>query len=383
MSIRQAHTIEDLARLARRRLPAVIADFLEGGAESEWTLGRNRTSFDKIGLQPAMLAGHHDHSLQTTLFGHAIDTPFLIGPTGLNGIFWPDADLALARAAAARNTGFVLSTPASNSIEEVGAATSSLKLFQLYCWDQRPLWARLIARARKAGYHGLIVTVDAPINGRRERDLRHGFAMDVRISWKTILDGLAHPRWLSSVWLARGMPIMANIAEFAAPGASARQITEYAAARRNTSVSWADMAWIRQQWQGPLLIKGILSCADAQQALAVGADGIVVSNHGGRQLDGVPASIDVLAGIADSVGSKMTILIDSGFRRGSDIVKALALGADAVLLGRATLYGVSAAGQAGVERALDILRDEMRVVMTLLGCQSVANCGLQHISQHV
>lgn len=377
-----AINIADLAGLARSRLPRVIFDFLEGGAEQELTLRDNRTALERYRLRPVLLTGHAGPDLSIELFGHRLSAPFLIGPTGMNGMYWVDADLALARAAAAEGIGFALSSPANNSLEQVaGEGGDGIKFFQLYCWDQRPLWARQIERAQAAGYKGLIVTVDSVVNGKRERDLRNRFAHEVKITPRLLWDGLTHPRWLASVWLRRGMPRMENIAPFLPQSAGAHALIEFTRTRRNLTLNWADIAWMRTRWRGPLLVKGLLGAADAKRAQAAGADGVVVSNHGGRQLDGVPASIDVLSEVVAAVGDSMTILIDSGFRRGSDIVKALALGTDGVLLGRATLYGVAAGGQAGAARALAILRDETDRVMTLLGCGSVAELNASHITR--
>jgi (S)-mandelate dehydrogenase len=379
-AIASAINIADLAQLAQRRLPGVIFDFLAGGAEDESTLRDNRAAFERYRLRPAMLAGHAKRDLSIELFGHRLAAPFLIGPTGLNGIYWRDADLALARAAAAEGVGFVLSSPANNSLEQVAAETGEgVRFFQLYCWDQRPLWARQIERAQAAGYKALVVTVDSVVNGKRERDLRNRFAHEVRITPRVVWDGLTHPRWLASVWLGRGMPRLENVAPFLPAGASAHDLAEFTRSRRNLTLNWDDIAWMRGQWKGPLLIKGLLTANDARRAQAAGADGVVVSNHGGRQLDGAPASIDVLTEVVAAVGDSMTVLIDGGFRRGSDIVKALALGADGVLLGRATLFGVAAGGQAGAARALAILRDETDRVMTLMGCASIAELRPDHV----
>jgi (S)-mandelate dehydrogenase len=377
-----ASTIADLARLARARLPGVIFDFLDGGAEGEVTLRDNCAAFERYRLRPAVLGGHTRRDLSVSLFGHRMSAPFLIGPTGLNGIYWRDADLALARAAAAEGVGYVHPSPANNSLEQVAGdaeCREGIKFFQLYCWDQRPLWQRQIERAQAAGYQALIVTVDSVVNGKRERDLRNRFAHEVSITPRVVWDGLTHPRWLASVWLGRGMPRLENVAPFLPPGADARELSAFTRSRRNVALNWDDIAWMRGLWQGPLLVKGLLTADDARRAQAAGADGVVVSNHGGRQLDGVPASIDVLSEVAAAVGDSMTVLIDSGFRRGSDIVKAIALGADGVLLGRATLYGVAAGGQPGVARALAILRDEIDRVLTLLGCASVAELNPGHV----
>jgi len=220
-AIRNARNIADLAGLARARLPGVIFDYLDGGAEDEVTLRDNRVAFERYRLRPAMLTGKATRDLSVNLFGHRLSVPFLIGPTGLNGIFWRDADLALARAAAAGGVGYVHPSPANNSLEQVAAeGGDGVKFFQLYCWDQRPLWERQIARAQAAGYQALVVTVDSLINGKRERDLANRFAHEVRLTPRVVWDGLTHPRWLASVWLGRGMPRLENIAEFLPPGAS-------------------------------------------------------------------------------------------------------------------------------------------------------------------
>jgi (S)-mandelate dehydrogenase len=229
----------------------------------------------------------------------------------------------------------------------------------------------LIERAQDAGYRALIVTVDSLVAGNRERDRRNHFAHHVRYTPRVVLDGLMHPGWLASVWLRGGVPRFENIVEFVGPGASAADLANYIRKMRNPDFSWDDLAWIRARWRGPLLLKGVLSPEDARRAFDAGAEGIVVSNHGGRQLDGAIATLDALPPIVDAVGDSMTVLIDGGFRRGADVVKALALGAKAVVFGRAPLYGVAAAGEAGVDRALGILREETHRVLTLLGCPNL------------
>jgi (S)-mandelate dehydrogenase len=373
MRVENAVNIADLKTLAQRRLPKVIFDFLDGGAEDEITLRANREAFEQYRFRPRLLSGNAQRDLSVTLFGDTYKLPFLIGPTGLNGIHWRGGDIALAKAAAAAGCGLVLSTASTASLEDVAQSTPAPKWFQLYPWGDRAFIARMLERTRNAGYRAVVVTVDSLTAGRRERDARNNFAHEVRLSPSIVLDGLLHPRWLTSVWLAGGgMPRMESIAEFLPAGATAHDLSEFSRSMRNPRLNWDDMAWIKREWGGPFLIKGVITAEDARRAIDIGADGIVVSNHGGRQLDNCVASIDALPEIVEAAGSSLTVLIDGGFRRGADIVKALALGARGVLLGRATLYGVAAAGEPGAAKALSILREEVDRVLALLGCHSVS-----------
>lgn len=376
----RAVNIEDLAGLARRRLPRVVFDYLEGGAEDEITLRANREAFAHLRLRPRILTANARRDLSVTLFGQSWSVPFMIGPTGLNGIHWRGADIALARAAAAAGTAFALSTASTSSIEEVGACTSGPRWFQLYPWADRAFSARMLERAKAAGFSVLLVTVDSVNAGRRERDARNRFAHEVTLTPSTVLDGLLHPAWLTDVWIrGGGMPRMPNLAEFLPSGATAADMAEFTRARRNPLLDWQDMAFLKREWGGPMLIKGVLTAEDARLALDCGADGLVVSNHGGRQLDGSIATIEALPEIVEAAENGV-VLIDGGFRRGSDILKALALGAKGVLLGRATLYGLAAAGEAGASRALSILSSEFDRAMALLGCRTVAEIGRNHVA---
>ncbi|MDB5729709.1 MAG: hypothetical protein JWQ00_2914 [Noviherbaspirillum sp.] len=379
MRIQNAVNIDDLARLARRRLPAVIFDFLDGGAEDETTLRANRAAFEDYRFRPRLLTGHTKRDLSIELFGDRLALPFMIGPTGLNGIHWTDADLALARAAAEAGTAFALSTASNNSLEQVAECAIGPKWFQLYPWGDRALCGRLMARAKSAGYRALVVTVDSLIPGNRERDVRNRFSHQLRFTPKVMVDGLAHPGWLTGVWLRRGMPRFENIAEFAPPGANARALADFTRSQRNAGLNWKDIAWMRECWDGPMLLKGVLTVEDMLQAGSLGVDGVIISNHGGRQLDGAVTTMEVLPEMVAAAGNTMVVLIDGGFRRGADIIKALALGAKGVLLGRATLYGVAAGGQAGAAKALSILESEVDRVMALIGCASIAELSPQHV----
>lgn len=379
MPLENAINIADLAARAQRRLPRVVWDYLDGGAEDEATLRDNRTAFEGWRLTPSVLTGNKQRDQSVELFGSRFRSPFMIGPTGLNGLFWPDADLELARAAADAGVGFVLSTASNNALEQVAAIGPGTRWFQLYPWGDVSFASRLLERARNGGYQAVIVTVDTLTAGKRERDLRNNFSHELRLTPRVVLDGLLHPGWLSNVWLKKGMPRFENLAEFLPPGATAAELADFTRSKRNPAFCWDDIARLKERWNGPLLVKGILSGADALRAREHGADGVIVSNHGGRQLDGAPASIDALPEVVQAADGRMAVFMDGGIRRGSDIIKAMALGADAVLLGRATLYGVAAAGRSGVERALTILRDEVDRTMALTGASTLSDLRTKRI----
>jgi (S)-mandelate dehydrogenase len=380
--LKDAITIDDLRALAHRRLPRVLWDYLEGGAEEEQTMRANRLAFGRYAFAPRVATGEGKQDIAIELFGHTLAAPFLVGPTGLNGIFQPDGDLMLARACDDAGIGMALATASTNSIEEVGAAATrgTFRMFQLYPWGGQELHSHLVDRAAAAGFHAIIVTVDSLFPGNRLRDRRNGFAHSLRMSPRVVVDGLLHPQWLMSTWLPHGMPSLKNIAPLLPPGASAYELAAYTREQRNPYYSWDDIAWLRQKWKGPLLVKGLLNPEDARRARQAGLDGIVVSNHGGRALDGAPATLDILPAMLDAAGD-MPVMVDSGFRRGSDIVKALALGARCVLLGRATLYGLAAGGHDGVVRAIQILADETERVLALLGVGSVRQLSPDHVQR--
>lgn len=379
MNIENAINIADLRRAARARLPRIVFEYLEGGAEDEITLARNRAAFEQVAFVPRIIAGHAKPDLSVTLFGDRLALPIVVGPTGLNGIFWRGADLALARAAERMGAAFTLGTASNESIEAVGSGAGGVKWFQLYPWGDSSLWQRLLDRAAAAGFRALVVTVDTLVAGNRERDRRNRFAHDVTITPSTVLDGLLHPRWLFGVWL-RGVPRFENLLEFVGESASAHEVAAFTRAARHPDLSWVDLATIRRMWKGPFLIKGVLAAEDATRAIGIGVDGIVVSNHGGRQLDGATTTFDALPSIVQAAGDRLTVLMDGGVRRGADVVKALALGAKAVLLGRAPLYGVAAGGEAGAARALQILGEETARVMSLIGCGAVGTLSPRYLS---
>ncbi len=376
-----AYNIEDLRQAAQRRLPRVAWDYLERGAEDEVTMAANRAAFERIHFEPRTLVDVSARTLRHTLFAQAYKAPFGIAPTGAAGLYCFDADVALARAAATAGVPFVLSTASFVAMERVAKEAGGNKWFQLYMSKDREAAERLVRRAFDAGYEALVVTTDVPVGANREYNLRNGFAIPFRINARNMVDGLLHPRWLTQVFLrtllTSGVPRFQNVDSNVGGRIIAKDLSAFRA--RRDALDWSDIAWLRTIWPRKLLIKGVMAAADAQLALQHGADGVVVSNHGGRQLDGARAAVDVLPAIVAAVGGRMPVLFDSGVRRGADIVKALALGADFVFCGRATLYGASVDGEAGVARALELLRSETERVMALIGCSSVAELDRRYL----
>ncbi|MGF6767762.1 (S)-mandelate dehydrogenase [Paraburkholderia sp. GAS199] len=358
--------VADFRASAKARLPRMVFDYLEGGAEDELGLRHNQDAFRKIKFAPRRLVDVSVRNMQVDILGKAASAPLVIAPTGLNGIFWPDGDIALARAAGNFGIPFALSTASNASIEEVANAATGEIWFQLYVVHRR-LAELLVRRALAAGYTTLILTTDVGVNGKRERDLRNGFGMPMRYSVKTILDGVLHPRWSLDL-VTHGMPQLANFAS------QDVQDTELQAAlmsrQMDASFAWNDLKWLRDLWPHKLLIKGISRVDDARRCIELGADGVILSNHGGRQLDSAIAPVEVLQETARSIAAP--VFIDSGIRRGSDVVKAIALGASAVLLGRATLYGLASSGEAGVNEVLSLLRSEIDTTLAQVGCPSAS-----------
>ena len=366
-----AINIEDLRKSARRRLPRAVFDFVDGGAEDEATLRANRAAFKRLTFRPGVLVDVAARDQSVTIFGQRLETPLIVAPTGMAGMCWPRGEVVAARAAGRMGTIYTLSTHASCSIEEVARDASGPLWFQLYVWRNRDLTRSFVERARAAGYRALVLTVDVPLVSVRERDIRNGYTIPPRITPSNVLDTIWRVGWIRGV--LRGPRLtLANLV--GAPGAPKTDIvTLGGVAHRqfDASVDWDDLAWFRSLWSGPLLLKGVLSVGDARLAVERGVDGIIVSNHGGRQLDGAPSSVEVLPEIVDAVNGRAEVLLDSGIRRGSDAVKALALGARAVLIGRPYVYGLASAGQAGVERALDILKAEIDRTLALIGVPRV------------
>lgn len=383
--MRGPHNIEDLRKLARRRLPRGLFALLERGAEDEVTLANNRSAFARIGLKPRTLVDVSQRSQEVTLFGKASKMPVMIGPTGFGGLCAHHGEIMLARAAAAAGVPFVMATVAMTAMERVMEQGGGGTLwFQLFPWPDRKLTHEVVERARAAGFEALVVTTDTPVLGNLEYVLRAGFKLPFRLTWRSAFDLLSHPGWLSRVllpYLLEGQGRMPRHENY--PLELRRRITAASPGMVPTmadSQTWEDLRTIRRLWPRTLIVKGIMDPRDAVLAADHGVDGIVVSNHGGRNLDGAMATIEALPAIVDAVGHRMTVLIDGGFRRGTDVLKALALGARAVLLGRAPLYGLTAGGEAGAAAALAIFREEIDRDMALLGCSSVRELGREFIA---
>ena len=371
---RRAVSIEELRRIALRRLPGFAAEFLEGGGEDEATLAWNRAVFRSLRFEPRTLvetcARHH----RARLFGEAVASPLVIAPTGHANIFRRDADLALARAAAAESIPFTLSTMSNTRLESLPQEAGGRLWMQLYILGEAPLREDIVRRAEGSGYEALVFTTDANVYGLREWDRRH-FRGPGRLTWRSLLDVSLHPRWLFDVVAPHGMPRLVNVADFFPP--EARGSGAFAHVRKifQPNVTWKTVAELRERWPRKLLIKGILSVEDARRAAEAGCDGIVLSNHGGRHLDSCLSPMEILPEVAAELRNRLAIIVDSGFRRGSDVVKAIALGADAVMIGRATLYGLVAGGEGGVRHAIALINSEIDRVLGQIGCCSPTDLG--------
>tara|TARA_R110001583_G_scaffold193_6_gene1889 strand:+ start:362 stop:1510 length:1149 start_codon:yes stop_codon:yes gene_type:complete len=366
-------SVAEMASLARHRLPGFAWEYLQGGAEDEITLQRNRAIFSRYELQGRTLVPNDPPELATTLVGTPSRLPMAIGPSGFNGMLWPGADIELARTAAAQGIPFTLSTVANASMEDVRAQVPDVDLwFQLYALKAPELEKDLLDRAIRSGCSTLVVTSDALVVGNREWD-RRNFASPRDLTLRNKLDVLAHPGWLWRVMVPGGLPTMGNLDPYLPEGErTALGAMQFIAEQLDTRLDWTRLAAIRARWPGKIILKGVMHPDDALAAIALGLDGLVISNHGGRQLDGVCSSLEALARIAPLAKGKISLLLDSGIRRGADIVKALALGAEGVLLARATLYGVAAGGASGAGRVLDILDQELVRCLNLMGCTGIA-----------
>ena len=376
-----AYNISDLREIAKRRLPKGLFEFVDRGTEDEVSLRNNRAVFERIRLRPRTLVDVSKRSQETTLFGVKHKMPVVIAPTGVAGLLWHEGEIALARAAAEAGIPFTLATGSMTGMEKVAEQAGGELWFQLYMWPDRKLSHQLVERAKSAGFKALVVTVDGVVSGNREYNLRNGFTIPFSFTRRNVTDVLMHPGWMLNV-LAKyvfttGMPRYENYPSELKYKVTARPMGR--SQMRNDSLNWEDLKDLRKMWPGKLLVKGILHPQDAVLAADCGADGVIVSNHGGRNLDGAISPIEALPEVVDAVANRITVLVDSGFRRGSDVVKALALGAHAVQIGRATLYGVAAGGEPGAQRALTIFREEIDRVIGLLGCRSVAELGPEYL----
>jgi L-lactate dehydrogenase (cytochrome) len=368
-------SVADLRAVARRRLPGGVFDYIDGGAEDELSLRRNVAAFRRAELVPRVLRDVSGIDTSATLLGRRLPMPLVVAPTGFTRIASPGGELDVSRAAARAGLPYTLSTMATRSIEEVAAVSRGPKWLQVYVWRDRGLVKELLSRAAQAGYEAIAITVDTAVLGRRERDVRRGFTMPPQLGPGTLVDGLLHPGW---TWaFARADPItFANVSESSAPAGGAPVVlADYINSQFDPALSWRDLDWFRAQWDGPIVLKGIQSVADARLAADAGIEAIALSNHGGRQLDGSPPILELVAPVAQAVGDRVEIICDGGVRRGSDLLKAVALGARACMAGRAFLYGLGAGGERGVDKVVALLEADLRRTMALTGCRQLSDVG--------
>jgi isopentenyl diphosphate isomerase/L-lactate dehydrogenase-like FMN-dependent dehydrogenase len=369
----RCYDLADLREAARRHLPRGVFDFMDRGAERELALRENIAAFERLKLRAKFLVGLEDRDMGTELFGKRIPMPLAIGPTGIAGLCWCQGELALAKAAAAAGVPFTLTGTSITSMDTIAREAGGRLWFQFYLWKEEELSFAMVERARKLGFEALVVTVDTALGRTREYNDRNGFTDPISLNPRFIADMMLHPRWLAGVMgryaLTTGMPRHENY-----PAKYQRRITTASSTgpANSLSMTWDHIGRIRKLWPGPLIVKGIISGEDARRAVDQGADAVVVSNHGGRALDSSAATIDMLPEVVRAVGNRTTVLLDSGVRHGSDVVKAVALGAKAVLIGRATLYGIAAGGQAGAEKVLSLFATQFEKNMGYVGCRRVS-----------
>jgi L-lactate dehydrogenase (cytochrome)/(S)-mandelate dehydrogenase len=377
--LKRVYNVAEMRRLTQRILPRPIFDFADGGAEDEWTLRRNESAFDDIQLLPRPLRGAAERDLSVEIFGKTLSLPLMIGPTGLSGLLWPDAERSSARAAAKFGTAFCLSHGSVCTMEELAATNAAPRWMQVFVYRDRGLTREFIDRAKACGYDALVLTIDNQMTGNRERDVRNGFTIPPRLGPAEIA-AMA----VKVPWALRMRPHLKRItfANYVKPGETAEiaKLSVRLTQILDPSLNWSDVDMIRQHWPGPLILKGILHPDEAAESLSHGVDGLIVSNHGGRQLDGAASAIEALPAVVAAVGGRIPVLLDGGVRRGSDVLKALALGARACLIARPQLWGLAVAGEAGVTRVLEIFRNEIDRGMALCGASRIAdvNAGLLH-----
>jgi len=381
--LRSSVSVADMRRITRRRVPRGVFDYVDGGAEDERTLHANSADFGAMGFRPRILRDVADVDPSTTLLGRPLPIPMVFSPTGFTRILCPDGELAVARAADRAGLPYTLSTLGTRSVEEVAAVNAGAKWFQLYVWRDRGLVQELVDRARESGYEALVLTVDNAVFGRRERDHRRGFTLPPQVGPRTLLDGALHPEW---TWrFVRAEPIrFANVTgRDVGDGSDAVSLHEYIDRQFDPTMSWSDLEWLRDRWSGPLIVKGVQTVDDAVLAAKVGVQAVMLSNHGGRQLDTAPTPISLVAPVTDAVGDAVEVICDGGVRRGSDIVKAVALGAKAVGVGRAYLYALGAAGERGVDHLVDLFTADIKRTMALLGVKSVPDLSRDYVGSSV
>ncbi len=380
MNLRDAINTDDVAALARRHLPRIAFDFIDGGVDGEEGLTQNREAFHRYRLLPRYLVDVEKRTQATTLFGRTYASPFGISPMSIAGFFRPGADLMIARAAAACDVPYIMSSASCSSIEAAVAEAPKNTWFQVYGTRNPEITADMVARVKRLDVPVLVLTVDTPVIGKRERNIKNGFRRPMKMTLGVILQGMSRPAWTYRYLKGRGIPLMENWAPYAPPRADAGTVADlYGSQTPAPGQTWDVLRSVRKLWSGPLVVKGILHHEDARICVDLGADGILISNHGGRQLDAAPAPIDVLPRIADAVGDNVVLLIDSGIRRGGDIAKVLCLGAKAAFIGRPVMFGAAAAGEAGVRKVLDIYKQEFGLLMGQMGWPDVGSAGPTNI----
>lgn len=367
----RAANVEDLRRIAKRRLPAGVFDYIDGAAEDERTLAANVRAFAATTFRPRVLRGLDHVDVSSTILGAPVDYPLVLAPTGFTRIADPDGELAVARAAERAGLPYTLSTLSTRSIEEVRAVSDGRLWFQVYAWRDRGLVREMIERAAAACYEALVLTVDTAVLGRRERDVRRGFSLPPTIGPSTFVDGALHPGWTMAFLRSEPIRFASVVGRKVGGRASPVTLSAYVSSQFDPALSWDDIDWLRSIWDGAVLVKGIQCVEDAVIAADRGVDGVILSNHGGRQLDGAPATFPLVAPVADAIGGRTEIICDGGVRRGSDVVKALAAGATACMAGRAYLYGLGAAGERGVDRVLEWFRADIVRTLSLIGVGSI------------
>lgn len=368
----RAANVRDLRRIAHKRLPRGVFDYIDGAAEDELTLARNSHAYRRLEFSPDVLRDVSKVDTSTTILGSRVAFPLVLAPTGFTRMAHPQGELAVSRAAERARLPYTLSTFATRSIEEVAGVSNGDLWFQVYVWRDRGLVAEMLERASAAGYSTIVITVDTAVLGLRERDVRRGFSLPPKIGLDTILDGVLHPAWTWSFLRAEPIKFANILGRSVGDGTDPVSLSKYINSQFDPSLSWDDIGWFRERWNGKIVLKGIQSVRDATRAADVQVDGIALSNHGGRQLDGAPPSIELVAPVADAVGDRMDIICDGGVRRGSDIVKAVAMGATACMAGRAYLYGLAAGGERGVDHVLEHLRSGVERTMALCGRSSIS-----------
>ena len=365
--------IADVRLLAKRQLPGGVFDYFDGAAETEWSMANNSDKFDCVHLHPRVLVDVSKVSAATTVMGQTLPNAYAFSPTGFTRIAGSPGELAVAKVAAKHGVPYTLSTLGTRSIEEVAAVSNGPLWYQLYVWKDRGLSRELVQRAKAAGYKAIMVTVDTAVFGRRDRDVRRGFTLPPKIGLETLIDGIRHPRWTLDFVTHEPITFSAVAGRGDMDGSTAITLSDYVNSQFDASLSWRDLDWVRSESGLPIMLKGIQSVADAKRAREEGVEAIALSNHGGRQFDGSPAPIELLPEVVDAVGDGIEVLIDGGVRRGSDVVKALALGARAVMFGRPYLYGMGAAGELGVEWVINYFNSGIARTMALVGATDVAS----------